>query len=272
MKKVFSIFTMALLLLTTTACSDSGSDDGQVFSFTTQLLNKAISISDPSDLYVSTTSASVKWTYNNDSRITLSAPVSVNANTIANVAVNDATMEYDSTKGMMVFTAATAGTGVTQLTGYYNPADYTIYLEFTYNNSHKVTCVTQLTYPYMTSQVTNIQQGGEPFNTTNMQIVIVVDPSDMTAQMRIFNFRLSSNEAVIQYVTFLNGLSVTATGNGYIVSGTNVQSDDVSNYTLSEFNATVTNNGLNIQGSFTTSTNYQCSFSGTMFGITPVEQ
>ena len=271
MKKVFSIFTMAFMLLASTGCSSDGNEDSQVFSFTTQMLNKAIAISDPSDMHVSTTTASIKWTYNNDSHITLTAPVAINGTTVANVAVNDEMMEYDSTRGMMVFTAASAGTGVTNLTGYYNPGDYTVYLEFTYNNTHKVTCVSQLKFPYTSSSITNTQQGGDPFESDNMPVSIVVNPTDMKAQMRIYNLRLATSESSIQYVTFLEGLTVTITGDGYTISGTNVKADDVSNYTLNEFNATVTNNGLNIEGTFTLNEIYQGTFSGKMFGVVQVQ-
>lgn len=271
MKKVFSIFTMALLLLATTACSDNGTDDGQYYTFETQMLNKSIPNSNPDDIHVSASTATVKWTYKEDSYITITAQMAVDDVTVANVSLTDAVMEYDSTKGMLVFTAPNAGTGVTNLKGYYDPANYTVYLEFIYNGEYNVTSVSQLRYPFITSSITNIQEGGDPFKPSDMQIAIVVNPKDMTAQMRIFNYRISSKEAMLQYVTYTNGLTATATATGYTITGTDVKSSDISNYKLNEFNATVTNNGLNIQGTFTANDDYQCTFSGTMFGIIQVQ-
>lgn len=271
MKKLFSFFTMVVLLLATTACSDGGDDDGQVYSFTFQLLNKAISNSNPEDIYVSVSNASVKWTYNNDSRISITVPIAVDESTVVNVSVTDALMEYDSTKGMLVFVAPSAGTGITQLTGYYNPGDYTLYLEFTYNGTHEVTSVAQLSFPYISCSVNDTRNGDEPLKSSNMQIAIAVNPSDMTAKMRIFNFRLANTDASLQYITFNDGLTATATSNGYIITGANLQADDASSYTLNDFIATVTNNGLNIQGTFTANEFFQGTFTGTMFGIVQVE-
>ena len=266
MRKVLSIFALALLMLGITAC-DSSND---IPKFTITVLNNAVNISQGTSEKVSNSAMSIEWGVN-EATISLSYSVPLSGTTVANVAVNDEMMEYDSTRGMMVFTAASAGTGVTNLTGYYNPGDYTVYLEFTYNNSHKVTCVSQLKFPYTSSSITNTQQGSDPFESDNMPVSIVVNPTDMKAQMRIYNLRLATSESSIQYVTFLEGLTVTVTGNGYTISGTNVKADDVSNYTLNEFNATVTNNGLNIEGTFTLNEIYQGTFSGKMFGVVQVQ-
>jgi hypothetical protein len=95
MKKVFSILTLALLLLSFTACNDKN-DDSTEYSFTSTQLNKAVELSNPANMKVSTSTASAKWIYAADSRISITTEVKINDNTTAKLTITEALMDYDA--------------------------------------------------------------------------------------------------------------------------------------------------------------------------------
>jgi len=263
MKKIYSLITLVLLLAGLSACGDDYTNE-QIYSYSTELLNKSTSISNDQEMNVSKSNAVLEWTYSVDSKISLTSEIRINNSATAQLAIKDAFMEYDSTKGLMVFTADNGGNGITNVKGYYNPGNFTVYLEFVYNNSYKVTSVAQLSYPYVNAAITNTQTGGEPFESNNMGIAIVVNPTNMTAKMKISNLQLSGNGGLYDLVIFAEGLNVTAIANGYKVSGTNLESNE-GEFLLDSFDATVTNDGLNITGTFTANSIYSATFAGKMF-------
>ncbi len=259
---------MALLLLGATACNDIGSDQ-QEFSYTSQLLNKAIEIADITNTYVSTSNASLKWTYNNDTRLTMTTQIAIDEVTKANFTINDAVMEYDATRGALVFTAADGGAGITQVKGYFNPGDFTLYLEFVYNGTHKVTSVAQLSYPYVTASMSKEGDSGEPYVNESMGMVIVVNPATMKAKMRMLNFRLGVNQPIIQSMTFNEDLTVTSTESGYVIEGTDLTPTDITGYTINDFHAIVTHSGLVVTGEIKANDIYTGLITGKMFVATP---
>ena len=86
----------------------------------------------------------------------------------------------------------------------------------------------------------------------------------MTAQLKFINFQLSDSDSYPETITFTEGLNVTPNANGYIINGTDVKNSG-EDYTLNEFNATVTYNGMRIEGTFLVNGKYQATFSGTTF-------
>lgn len=267
MKKVFSILTLALLLMGFTACEDNGNDE-QLYQFSTTQLNKSVNISDPNDMKVSTSTATTKWTYSTDSHISIVSEVQISDGTTAQLAITDILMQYNATDGRFEFSAPNGGTGITQVKGYFgvNSEALTLYLEFVYNNSYMVTSVAQLTYPFINATITDTENPGTPYQNNTMGMVMVVKPSDMTAQMRIAYVKYADNQSQLNQINITEGLSVIATPNGYKVTGTNLKTD-VDEQTIDNFEAIVTNNGLNVSGSFIANSKYNVSFYGKMFDV-----
>lgn len=267
MKKVFSILTLALLLMGFTACEDKG-DDEQVYQFNSTQLNKSVNISDPNDMKVSTSTATTKWTYSTDSHISVVSEIQISDGTTAQLMINDVLMEYNAVDGRFEFSTPNGGTGITQVKGYFgvNSEALTLYLEFVYNNSYKVTSVAQLTFPFVKATISDTENPGTPFQNDEMGLIIVVKPKDMTAQMRFTNVKYADNHSKLDYITVTEGLSVTVTPNGYKVTGTNLTTD-VSEQTINNFEANIYNNGLNVSGSFVANGKYDVNFTGTMFGV-----
>ena len=267
MKKAFSILTLALLLFSFSACTDND-DDEQVYSFNSQQLNKSSKLSDPADMKVSSSTATVKWTYAAESHITITSEILVNENTTAKLLVSNVLMNYDATNGRFEFSAPSGGDGITQVKGYFgvNSDALTFYVEFVYNNTYKVTSVAQLTYPFVNAMCINTENPGAPYQNDDMGFIIVVKPSDMTAQMRFTNVKFADNDSHLDYITVTEGLTVVPTVSGYKVTGSNLETE-VSGYTIDDFEANVTNNGLNVNGTFLANGKYSVSFSGSMFGV-----
>lgn len=264
MKKVFSFFAMALLLLGATSC---GGDDNneQVISSSLDMLNKATLLSNPTSNYVSESGAYVTWTTNYDyNRLSLTQEMKIDDNTSAEIILKDITMTYDSSMECYYFSTDNGGNGITNVKGYYQPFNLTLYYEFTYNGTHKVSTIAHLAYPYYSAIINDISLSQSPFSPTKTAMAMMVSPTTMTAQLKFINFQLSDSDSYPETITFTEGLNVTPNANGYIINGTDVKNSG-DDYTLNEFNATVTYNGMRIEGTFLVNGKYQATFSGTTF-------
>ena len=239
MRKVFSILTLALLMISLAACSDKSDDDQQVYQIQGQLLNNSVNISTGQSEKVATSNVNITWR------------------------MLDSDINPDNTYNCYRFSAASAGNGVTELAGFYRPETGCIYIEFIANGTHRVISVARMYYPYMKYNFTNTENGSSK-ETTNGKMLISINPSDMSASLAIGEFYLNDNGVYIAQAVFA-GLHAEATGTGYKITYSGDQRSTDGSYVLNEFEANVTGGGQVVNGTITINGNYNGTFAGKAF-------
>lgn len=262
MRKVFSILTLALLMISLAACSDKSDDDQQVYQIQGQLLNNSVNISTGQSEKVATSNVNITWRML-DSKISINYTVDLGNSTPVTVSVKDADINPDNTYNCYRFSAASAGNGITELAGFYRPETGCIYIEFIANGTHRVISVAQMYYPYMKYNFTNTENGSSK-ETTNGKMLISINPSDMSASLAIGEFYLNDNSVYIAQAVFA-GLHAEATGTGYKITYSGDQRSTDGSYVLNEFEANVTGGGQVVNGTITINGNYNGTFAGKAF-------
>ena len=266
MRKIYSILTLALLLLASTACTDDKDKDKTITTFQGQLLNNVVNISEGQSEKVSLTTVTIEWNYI-DGTISMNYAVPLNEGNTANINFNDAKLNYDSNLDCYIFQPTNAGNSVTNFNGYFNPNKGIIHIEFIVNGTRFVSSNADLFFPYSTFKITNTElENPTPTEYNNAIVAIIVNPSDMSAQLGMGGFALPNSTGEISAVYF-SGLKAIATGNGYKGTlDTNKLSNDGS-LTLNNFEAIVTANGRVINATFTMNGKFSAIVTGTQFAM-----
>ena len=193
--------------------------------------------------------------------------VPLNEGNTANINFNDAKLNYDSNLDCYIFQPTNAGNSVTNFNGYFNPNKGIIHIEFIVNGTRFVSSNADLFFPYSTFKITNTElENPTPTEYNNAIVAIIVNPSDMSAQLGMGGFALPNSTGEISAVYF-SGLKAIATGNGYKVTlDTNKLSNDGS-LTLNNFEAIVTANGRVINATFTMNGKFSAIVTGTQFAM-----
>ena len=259
MRKVFSIFTLALLMLGITSC-DSSND---IPKFTAELLNNSVNLSQGASEKVSSSSATIEWDVSNTT-LSLSYSVPLNGSSVANVNLSNAKLTADNERNCYTFTAASVGSGITDLTGYFNPTTGCMHIEFM-AGGYYVSSNADLVFPYCTITTTNTEvEGATPTENKDAVVLIKVNPTNMDALVIMYGIPLGGSSGTIQQVYF-NGVKATATGNGYhLTLSEDLRSTDAS-YVLNSLDANVSANGLVINGNFVLDNRYNGTITGTQF-------
>ena len=262
MKKIFSIFTLALLMLSFTACNDNDDEDQQVYKIQGQMLNNSVNISSGESEKVATSMINIVWKAL-ESKISINYTVDVtNGNTVT-VSLQDVDINPDNTYNCYRFSAANGGNGITNLNGFYRPETGCMYIEFIANGTHRVMSIAQMYYPYLKFTFTNSETGASK-ESQNGQMAISIDPSDMSAQLAIGNFALSEESGIITQAVFY-GLHAEATSTGYKITYSGDQRSTDGSYVLNEFEANITGSGQVVNGTITINSKYNGTYSGKAF-------
>ena len=99
----------------------------------------------------------------------------MNNGTTINVSLQDADINPNNTYQCYTFSAANAGNGVTNLTGYYRPETGCLYIEFIANSTYRVISIAQMYYPYTKYNFTNTEEASSK-ESPNGEMVISIDP------------------------------------------------------------------------------------------------
>lgn len=262
MKKVFSILTLALLMLSFTACNDNENEDKR--SFVAEVLNNSVNISEGISEKVSNSSITVEFNYTK-SIISINYSVPITGSTVASVIIKDAELVPDNELNCYTFTSTNPGNGITNFKGFYSPSMGCLHIEFVAFGTHFVSSNADLYFPYSSITMTNTEEeSSTPKENKNAESIISINPDNMNAVLGLGNFALDNNSGNIQAIYF-SGLKATATSNGFKVVATEpIQSTD-SYYTLNNFEAFVTGNGRVINATFTINTKYNGVLKGTQF-------
>ena len=261
MRKVFSIFALALLLLSVSACNDD-SKDGIVHKFQGEFINNSVDLSTNTSVKVSSSLVDMVWNVT-ESTISLSFAVNYDGHNTANVAINDAALNADKNLACYTFVAQDGGDGITSIKGYYSPDNGTFLMVFIVNHTHRVFCSAQLVFPYMRCTVTDTGDPTNPYHINdNVGMAITIDPATMKARMVISNLAFTDNsEVMIKQMVFYD-LNVEATIDGYKVTTDHDIKCNEGTYTLNELVATVHQYCHKVSGTFKIDGRYVGSFSG----------
>ena len=264
MRKLLSIFTLVLFLLVITSCGDDNNTNEMTHSAQLKMLNNSVNLSQNLSEKVSTSTASILWDITN-STITLDYSVPIDNSTSVNISVKEAKLTVDNTLNCYTFVVENAGAGITQFRGYYRPEADNLHIEFIANGTHRVFSTVNLYFPYTKYSILNTEMADPtPIESDRAGIIIQIDPSDMSANILMGAFALDNTSYLIQAMQF-NGLQAEATADGYKVTLTEDKRSTDGNYTLNQFEATVTGNGRVINGTFILDSKYNATFSGTEF-------
>lgn len=264
MRKVFSIFALALLLLSLSACNDD-SNDGIVHKFQGELINNSVDLSTNTSAGVSASLADVVWDVTKNT-FSITYSVVYDGHNTATLTINDVPLTPNSTLACYTFESPTGGNGITAVKGYYS-ADVrgNFLIEFTVNGTHRIISSAQLLFPYTNCTISDIEDPSKPAHQNeNACLEIIVNPSNMKAYANIKNFALSKDSGVIQRITFVN-LNVEATSDGYKVTANDEMLSEDKTYTLNNFEAIVSQNCHVVNGTFKINSKYAGTIHGTVF-------
>lgn len=251
MRKVFSIFTLAMLLLATTACSEDKNDDIN-YKVQGEFLNNSVRISTNQSVCVSSSLSYIEWNVNANT-MSVNYTVTIEGSNTVTLNIKDVQLTPNNTLACYTFETPEGGSGVTAVKGYYSPDTGNFFIEFTANGTHRIISAAQLFF-YVKCTVNNLVDTSKPAKVNdNAGMLIEINPNTMKANVAIANFALDTESGVIQTVRF-QGLNVEATSDGYKVTDTSDLLSLDAIYTLNEFEANVTNACHAVNGSFKIST------------------
>ncbi len=262
MRKVFSIFALALLLLGITACNDDSSDS-RIQTINGEILNNSVDIEEGQSVKVAASAIHMEWDIT-ASKISINYTVTVTEGNTATVSLTNVDLNPNNTYGCYTFSAANGGNGITNLNGYYRPETGCLYIEFIVFGTHRVMSTANLYYPYLKYNITNSDTETSK-ESPNGEMMIYINPKDMSAQLAMGNFAISENSGTTQSVVF-HGLHAEATSTGYKVTYTGDQRSTDGNYTLNAFDGTISGSGMVINGTFTLNEKFNGTFAGRAFG------
>ena len=261
MKKVFSIFALAVLLLGVTACNDDN-EDSRIQKITGEILNNSVDIAEGQSVYVASSPIVMEWNMNT-STVSINYSVVVTGGTTATVSITDVELNPNNTYNCYTFSAANGGNGITNLNGYYRPETGCLYIEFIVLGTHRVMSTANLYYPYLKYNITNSETSATK-ESPNGEMMLYINPKDMSAQLAMGNFALSENSGTIQQVVFY-GLQAQATATGYRVTYSGDQRSTDGSYTLNAFDGTLSDSGKSVSGTFTIDEKFSGTFNGKAF-------
>lgn len=262
MKKVFSIFTLALLMLAMGSCSDNESSDKRTIN--AQVLNNSVRIADATSEKVSLSPIAIELNITN-STISLNYSVPVSAGNTVTINFKDAQLNPNNELNCYTFTSENPGNNIVNFKGYYSPSIGCLHIEFDAFGTHHVSTNADLYFPYSNITLINTEFADPtPKENKNAQSIISINPDGMTAALAMGDFALDNNTGIINSVVF-TGLKATATADGFKVVATQPVKSQDNIYTLNAFEANVTANGRVINATFTLDTKYTGTITGTQF-------
>lgn len=141
-------------------------------------------------------------------------------------------------------------TGIGILTGYIDLSTGMMWCSFDEGSSH-VVMTTQLLYAYSSTQITN-PDNGNTGNHNKSAYLFALDSRGETCIMKITNFitNLNGSGTADVYEIQYNGLTVTPTTTGYIITSDKAESSLSGFYTISDLNFKLDDQCRVIDGSF----------------------
>lgn len=261
MRKVLSIFALALLLIGITACNDD-KEDSRKQTITGEVLNNSVDIAEGQSVNV-TTSGIVLELDVTKFILSLNYTVAVTPGNTVTVSLKDVELQPSDTYNCYLFSAANAGNGITNLSGFYRPETGCLYVEFIAYGTHRVMSTANLFYPYLKYNITYADDGTSK-ESPNGAMAIYINPKDMSAQLAMGSFALSETSGTIQQVVFY-GLHAEPTATGYHITYSGDQRSTDGTYVLNAFDGVISSSGKAVAGTFTINEKFNGTFNGKAF-------
>lgn len=261
MRKLFSIFALALLLIGAIACNDDN-EDSRTQRIQGQILNNSVDIAEGQSVNVAASDITMDLNITNMT-FSLNYSVAVTPGNAVTVSLTDVELLPDNTYNCYTFSAANGGNGITNLNGYYRPETGCLYIEFVAFGTHRVMSTANLYYPYLKYNITN-SDTGDSKESPKGEMLIYINPKDMSAQLAMGSFAFSENSGTIDNVIFY-GLHAEATSTGYKVTYSGDQRSSDGTYTLNAFDCTISDSGKAVSGTFTINEKFNGTFNGKAF-------
>lgn len=246
MKKFIYIFSLLCLLAFTSCNSDS--EDETIQTFTTTINNRAV---DGSDVVFSQGSVKVEINF---TQMTLQL-----ASDFKDI---DGMSRSFSTTAMKLTAKSNS---VYQFTGaangYIDMA--TGMMWYTFTEGYPVYCTTQLIYPYLTTTVIN--ENGQTHEHTKSGYIFAINSNGEKAALQISNYVPDTGGAIQASVLEYNGLNVTPTNDGYVITADEAECIQAEYYNIQDLEVHITLNGMLINGSFKIR-NHTYQLNGYLFG------
>lgn len=134
-------------------------------------------------------------------------------------------------------------------TGFIDEATITVWYTFFANPTDQVISTTQLIYSYNTTTVTNPDNGNN-YSHSDSQYMFALDSKGEKCAMVVTNFAPNLTGTAISSQTRWDGLKVTPTTTGYIVTAEMVESNLKDNDNISDVHFVLDNQCRTINGSF----------------------
>lgn len=270
-KSAFLMLAALTLIVGLNACTDSNDPD-QIAQFQQEFYNRVVDNSDNSVKY-STTLATVTL---NGTKQTMELYTSVKVTESSSVSMHltDLVLKYDATTGVYTITTGegtkidASGNTVGNFSGAFDMNTGVLKTSFTLNDTHRVYTTSRLIYPYGKSTSTYASdEATKQYTNENFSISIALNSEGTSATLSLYNVMLEENAHATEVVNYTS-LPVTVTSTGYTFAASSldaiVENVPRTELNITGFNATATNQGNDLNGSFKVN-GHDVTFSVKMF-------
>ena len=140
-----------------------------------------------------------------------------------------------------------------------------IWFHFAHNSTTQVYCSYYPMYAYMTTKISN-PDNGFVYNHERSAYMFVLDARGETCEMHISNFAPNVTGTIMQGEISYKNLKVEPTSWGYKITANEAESSVKGNYTITDLNINLNDQGLIIDGSFKCA-DLEFNLTGKMFAL-----
>lgn len=258
MKKFFYLFAL-LTLVMFTSCNDD--DDYQSKQTFTAVMNNRAVLND--DVVFSQSNAKIEYN-SSDATIQITSQFKdVDGQTYA-ISTPEIKMGIAGTGIYSFATGSISGnTSITGLQGYIDMNNYMMWYTFVTDKGASVYCTTHLLYSITTTTITNVD--GNTYNHSQSAYLVAIDSKGESGIFRIGNFIADTNGTIQATAIDYNGVKITPTMTGYLVTADEVASNMSGYYKITDLNIIIDNQGQHMSGSFKVG-NYTYNINGSTWG------
>ena len=150
-------------------------------------------------------------------------------------------------------------------TGYIDMSTGVIWFHFAHNSTTQVYCSYYPMYAYMTTKISN-PDNGFVYNHERSAYMFVLDARGETCEMHISNFAPNVTGTIMQGEISYKNLKAEPTNWGYKITANEAESSVKGNYTITDLNINLNDQGLIIDGSFKCA-DLEFNLTGKMFAL-----
>ncbi|MBP5561843.1 MAG: hypothetical protein J6X70_08625 [Muribaculaceae bacterium] len=255
MKKI-TLLLMGLVAMTgMVSCDDK--DPDQTAQFQQEYYIRSVNIDDQSVQFSKSVSV-INVNYTKDI-MDITVTVKLNASSSTTIQLKELALAYDAYTGMFSIkkgatTTVSDGATVDNFDGTFDYNTGVMYLNFFVDGKYHVVCTTRLLYPYGNSTSTYEKEGQTKTCTVDdFCLALELNDEGTKANLTLYNVQLETEKDKVIYIEYAS-LPVTVNVVGYNLEAASLEAkiDNLvkPDYNITDFKATITDNGRRINGSF----------------------